>query len=292
MTHNSISGVSHFIAKDDEDCLNQIRYLLGFLPSNNMEEAPIVDTGDDPMRMDESLNTLLPDNSNAAYDMYDVIKSIVDNGEYYDVLAHYAKNIITCFARFDGQTVGIIANQPKFMAGCLDINASDKSSRFIRFCDAFNIPLVNLVDVPGFLPGVQQEYGGIIRHGAKMLFAYSEATVPKVTVITRKAYGGSYLAMCSQDLGADQVFAWPTSEIAVMGPAGAANIIFRKDPDKEQKTAEYVEEFATPYKAAERGFVDAVIEPKQTRPYIINALAMLASKREARPAKKHANIPL
>ncbi|ETI86286.1 MAG: methylmalonyl-CoA carboxyltransferase [Negativicoccus succinicivorans] len=292
MTHNSISGVSHFIAKDDEDCLNQIRYLLGFLPSNNMEEAPIVDTGDDPMRMDESLNALLPDNSNAAYDMYDVIKSIVDNGEYYDVLAHYAKNIITCFARFDGQTVGIIANQPKFMAGCLDINASDKSSRFIRFCDAFNIPLVNLVDVPGFLPGVQQEYGGIIRHGAKMLFAYSEATVPKVTVITRKAYGGSYLAMCSQDLGADQVFAWPTSEIAVMGPAGAANIIFRKDPDKEQKTAEYVEEFATPYKAAERGFVDAVIEPKQTRPYVINALAMLASKREARPAKKHANIPL
>ena len=292
MTHNSISGVSHFIAKDDEDCLNQIRYLLGFLPSNNMEEAPIVDTGDDPMRMDESLNTLLPDNSNTAYDMYDVIKSIVDNGEYYDVLAHYAKNIITCFARFDGQTVGIIANQPKFMAGCLGINASDKSSRFIRFCDAFNIPLVNLVDVPGFLPGVQQEYGGIIRHGAKMLFAYSEATVPKVTVITRKAYGGSYLAMCSQDLGADQVFAWPTSEIAVMGPAGAANIIFRKDLDKEQKTAEYVEEFATPYKAAERGFVDAVIEPKQTRPYVINALAMLASKREARPAKKHANIPL
>ena len=292
MTHNSISGVSHFIAKDDEDCLNQIRYLLGFLPSNNMEEVPIVDTGDDPMRMDESLNTLLPDNSNTAYDMYDVIKSIVDNGEYYDVLAHYAKNIITCFARFDGQTVGIIANQPKVMAGCLDINASDKSSRFIRFCDAFSIPLVNLVDVPGFLPGVQQEYGGIIRHGAKMLFAYSEATVPKVTVITRKAYGGSYLAMCSQDLGADQVFAWPTSEIAVMGPAGAANIIFRKDLDKEQKTAEYVEEFATPYKAAERGFVDAVIEPKQTRPYVINALAMLASKREARPAKKHANIPL
>lgn len=292
MTHNSVSGVAHFIAENDEDCLNQIRYLLSFLPSNNMEEAPIVDTGDDPMRMDEGLNTLLPDNSNAAYDMYDVIRAIVDNGEYYDVLQHYAKNIITCFARFDGQSVGIIANQPKFMAGCLDINASDKSSRFIRFCDAFNIPVVNLVDVPGFLPGVQQEYGGIIRHGAKMLFAYSEATVPKITVITRKAYGGSYLAMCSQDLGADQVFAWPTAEIAVMGPAGAANIIFKKDPNKDQKTAEYVEEFATPYKAAERGFVDAVIEPKQTRPYIINALAMLASKREARPAKKHANIPL
>ena len=292
MTHNSVSGVAHFIAENDEDCLNQIRYLLGFLPSNNMEEAPIVDTGDDPLRMDEGLNALLPDNSNAAYDMYDVINSVVDNGEFYDVLAHYAKNIITCFARLDGQTVGIIANQPKFMAGCLDINASDKSSRFIRFCDAFNIPIVNFVDVPGFLPGVQQEYGGIIRHGAKMLFAYSEATVPKVTVITRKAYGGSYLAMCSQDLGADQVFAWPTAEIAVMGPAGAANIIFKKDPDKDQKTAEYVEEFATPYKAAERGFVDAVIEPKQTRPYVINALAMLASKREARPAKKHANIPL
>lgn len=292
MTHNSISGVAHFIAENDEDCLKQIRYLLSYLPSNNMEEAPIVETGDDPLRMDEGLNTLLPDNSNAAYDMYDVIRAIVDNGEFYDVLQHYAKNIITCFARFDGQTVGIIANQPKFMAGCLDINASDKSSRFIRFCDAFNIPLVNLVDVPGFLPGVQQEYGGIIRHGAKMLFAYSEATVPKVTVITRKAYGGSYLAMCSQDLGADQVFAWPTAEIAVMGPAGAANIIFKRDPDKDQKTAEYVEEFATPYKAAERGFVDAVIEPKQTRPYIINALAMLASKRESRPAKKHANIPL
>ncbi len=292
MTHNSISGVAHFIAANDEDCLNQIRYLLSFLPSNNMEDAPIVDTGDDPLRMDEELNTLLPDNSNAAYNMYDVIKMIADNGEYYDVLQHYAKNIITCFARFDGQTVGIIANQPNFMAGCLDINASDKGSRFIRFCDAFNIPLLNLVDVPGFLPGVQQEYGGIIRHGAKMLFAYSEATVPKVTVITRKAYGGSYLAMCSQDLGADQVFAWPTSEIAVMGPAGAANIIFRKDPDKDKKTEEYVEEFATPYKAAERGFVDAVIEPKQTRPYVINALAMLASKREARPAKKHANIPL
>lgn len=292
MTHNTTSGVAHFAAENDEDCIEQIRYLLGFLPDNNLEEAPRVETGDDPNRIDEGLNTLLPDNPNQPYDMLDVIRSIVDNGEFYEVHKYYARNIITCFARFDGQTVGIIANQPSVMAGCLDVNASDKSSRFIRFCDAFNIPLVNLVDVPGFLPGVDQEYGGIIRHGAKMLYAYSEATVPKVTVITRKAYGGSYLAMCSQDLGADQVLAWPTAEIAVMGPAGAANIIFRKDPDVKEKTAKYIEEFATPYKAAERGFVDIVIEPKETRPRIITALTMLASKREARPAKKHGNIPL
>ncbi len=292
MTHNSVSGVAHFAAEDEDDCLQQIRYLLSFLPSNNMEEAPIVETGDDPNRMEEKLNTIMPDNSNHPYDMLEVIKACVDNGEIYQVQEHYAKNIITCFARFDGQSVGIIANQPKVMAGCLDINASDKSARFIRFCDAFNIPIVNFVDVPGFLPGTNQEYGGIIRHGAKMLYAYSEASVPKVTVITRKAYGGSYLAMCSQDLGADQVFAWPTAEIAVMGPAGAANIIFRKDADKDQKTAEYVAEFATPYKAAERGFVDIVIEPKETRPRVITALAMLASKREERPAKKHGNIPL
>ncbi len=292
MAHNSVSGVAHFATENEDDCLNQIRCLLGYIPSNNMEDAPIIECSDNPAREEESLNTLLPDNSNMPYDMYTVIKATVDNGEIFDVQPHFAKNIITCFARFDGQTVGIIANQPKVMAGCLDINASCKSSRFIRFCDAFNIPIVNFVDVPGFLPGTAQEWGGIIRHGAKMLYAYSEATVPKVTVITRKAYGGSYLAMCSQDLGADQVFAWPTSEIAVMGPAGAANIIFRKDEDKDEKTAKYVEEFATPYKAAERGFVDVVIEPKQTRPAVINALAMLASKREARPPKKHGNIPL
>ena len=292
MTHNSTSGVAHFAAENEEDCIEQIRYLLSFLPSNNLEDAPIVETNDDPSRMDESLNTLLPDNPNMPYDMKDVITSLVDNGEFYEVHEHYAKNIITCFARCGGKSVGIIANQPAVMAGCLDVNASDKSARFIRFCDAFNIPIVNLVDVPGFLPGTDQEYGGIIRHGAKMLYAYSEATVPKITVITRKAYGGSYLAMCSQDLGADQVFAWPTAEIAVMGPAGAANIIFRKDPDVAAKTAEYIEEFATPYKAAERGFVDMVIEPMETRPRIITALNMLASKREARPAKKHGNIPL
>ena len=292
MTHNSVSGVAHFAAENDEDCLKQIRYLLSFLPSNNMEPAQIVETGDDPMRTDEALNTLLPDNANQAYDMKDVIKSIVDNGEFYESQQYYATNIITCFARMDGQTVGIIANQPKVMAGCLDINCSDKAARFIRFCDAFNIPLLNLVDVPGFLPGTNQEYGGIIRHGAKMLYAYSEATVPKITLVTRKAYGGSYLAMCSQDLGADQVIAWPTAEIAVMGPAGAANVIFKNDADVKTKTEEYIENFATPYQAAIRGMVDMVIEPKDSRPTIINALHMLESKRETRPAKRHGNIPL
>jgi len=292
MTHNTVSGVAHFAAENDEDCMNQVRYLLSFLPSNNLEEAPVVETGDDPNRIDPELNTLLPDNPNMPYNMKDVIAKIVDKGEYYEAHQYYAKNIITCFARFDGQAVGIIANQPSVMAGCLDINASDKAARFIRFCDAFNIPLVNLVDVPGFLPGTDQEYGGIIRHGAKMLYAYSEATVPKVTVITRKAYGGSYLAMCSQDLGADQVLAWPSAEIAVMGPAGAANIIFKGDPDAKAKTDQYVEDFATPYKAAERGFVDIVIEPAETRPRVVTALNMLAAKREARPAKKHGNIPL
>ncbi|MGE1061070.1 carboxyl transferase domain-containing protein [Megasphaera paucivorans] len=292
MTHNSISGVAHFIAEDEDDCINQIKYLLEFLPSNNMEEAPLVETGDDPQRQDESLNSIIPDSSNMPYDMLDIIKSSVDNGEIYQVLENYAQNMITCFARFDGQSVGIIANQPKYLAGCLDINASDKAARFIRFCDAFNIPIVTYVDVPGFLPGTTQEYGGIIRHGAKMLYAYCEATVPKVTVIVRKAYGGAYIAMCCRELGADMVFAWPTAEIAVMGPDGAANIIFKNDPEKEQKKQEYIEEFSTPYKAAEHGYVDCVIEPKATRPRIIDALAMLASKREERPAKKHGNMPL
>ena len=292
MTHNSVSGVAHFAAENDEDCLEQIRRLIGFLPSNNMEPAPIVETGDDPERTDDSLNTICPDNSNMPYDMKSVIEKIVDNGDYYEVHQYYAQNIITCFARMDGQTVGIIANQPRVMAGCLDVNASDKSSRFIRFCDAFNIPLLNLVDGPGFVPGTNQEYGGIIRHGAKMLYAYSEATVPKITLVTRKAYGGSYLAMCSQDLGADQVIAWPQAEIAVMGPAGAANIIFKGDPDSAKKTEEYVENFANPYQAAARGFVDRVIEPKDSRPEIINALRMLSTKRESRPAKRHGNIPL
>ena len=292
MTHNGTSGVAHFAAENDSDCLRQIRYLLSFLPSNNLEAVPVVDTGDAPQRIDARLNTLLPDNSNQAYDMKTVITSIVDNGEFYESQQYWAANIITCFARMDGQTVGIIANQPKIMAGCLDINASDKAARFIRFCDAFNIPLLNLVDVPGFLPGCNQEYGGIIRHGAKMLYAYSEATVPKITVISRKAYGGSYIAMCSQDLRADQVIAWPTAEVAVMGPAGAANIIFKNDPDVKAKTEEYIDNFATPYQAAMRGMVDLVIEPQNTRPTVINALQMLQSKRETRPAKRHGNIPL
>lgn len=292
MTHNATSGVAHFAAEDDQDCLQQIRRLLSYLPSNNMEPAPTVESDDVAIRQIPELNTLLPDNSNQAYDMKEVIKAIVDCGEYYEAQEYYAQNIITCFARIDGSSVGIIANQPRVMAGCLDINASDKAARFIRFCDAFNIPLINLVDVPGFLPGVNQEYGGIIRHGAKMLYAYSEATVPKVTLVTRKAYGGSYIAMCSQDLRADQVIAWPTAEVAVMGPAGAANIIFRKDPDVAQKTAEYVENFATPYQAAVRGMVDLVIEPQDSRIAIVNSLRMLASKRETRPAKRHGNIPL
>ncbi len=294
MTHNSKSGVAHFVAANEDDCIKQIRYLLSFLPSNNMEETPVVATNDDPNRMDAELNTVIPDNPNAPYDMKDIIRMLVDDGQFYEVHQHFATNIICCFARFDGRTVGIIANQPKVMGGCLDIDASDKSARFIRFCDAYNIPLVNLVDVPGFLPGVGQEHGGIIRHGAKMLYAYSEATVPKITVITRKSYGGSYIAMCCRELGADQVMAWPTSEIAVMGPAGAANIIFKRDEpeQKEKNTQAYVDEFATPYKAAERGYADMVIEPCETRPLIITALNACASKRESMPAKKHGNIPL
>lgn len=294
MAHNATSGVAHFIAANDEECMQQIRELLSYLPSNNLEESPRVDSGDAVDRMDEELNTIVPDDSNKPYNMKDVIAKIVDKGNFYEVQPWYAQNMIVCFARFGGQTVGIIASQPRILAGCLDINASDKAARFIRFCDAFNIPLVTLEDVPGFLPGINQEHGGIIRHGAKMLYAYCEATVPKITVVIRKAYGGAYLAMCSRDLGADQVIAWPSAEIAVMGPAGAANIIFKADKPEEQsrKTDEYIENFANPYKAAERGFVDIVIEPRETRPAIINALNMLATKRQIKPAKKHGNIPL
>ncbi|SCZ75985.1 methylmalonyl-CoA decarboxylase subunit alpha [Acidaminobacter hydrogenoformans] len=300
MTHNSVSGVAHFMSANDEVCIAEIRRLLDFLPSNNMENPPVFETGDDVNTIVEALDTLMPDNPNKAYDMHDIIRQIVDNGDFMEYMPHYAKNILTGFARVGGQSIGIIANQPKFLAGCLDINASDKSGRFIRTCDAFNIPLLNIVDVPGFLPGTTQEYGGIIRHGAKMLYAYSEATVPKITLIVRKAYGGAYLAMCSKDLGADLVLAWPTAEIAVMGPQGAANIIFRKEiseatdaaAERAKKVQEYTDEFATPYKAAERGFVDDVIEPSATRPRIADALNMLSSKRETRPAKKHGNVPL
>lgn len=292
MTHNQQSGVAHFVAQDDEDCLQQIRRLLSFLPSNNLDNPPVYDTADDPERLEEALNAIIPDNSDHPYDMKEIIGNIVDDADFYEVQPYYATNMITGFARLAGKTIGIIANQPKMMAGCLDINASDKAARFIRFCDAFHIPLLNMVDVPGFLPGTDQEYGGIIRHGAKMLFAYSEATVPKVTLVVRKAYGGSYLAMCSRDLGADQLIAWPTAEIAVMGPAGAAKIIFKKDEDIEAKTDEYIKNFANPYQAAKRGFVDMVIEPSHTRPVLVNAFAMLESKREGRPAKRHGNIPL
>ena len=300
MTHNQTSGVAHFAAENDEDCIKQIRYLLSFLPSNNMEGAPIIETGDSPTRTDEALNSIIPDNSNHPYDMKDIIKSIVDNGEFYESQQYYAQNIITCFARMDGQTVGIIANQPKVMAGCLDINASDKSSRFIRFCDAFNIPLLNLVDVPGFLPGTNQEYGGIIRHGAKLLYAYCEATVPKVTVITRKAYGGAYDVMSSKHIRGDINFAYPTAEIAVMGPDGAVNILFRKDlktaedPEGKRKElqADYREKFANPYRAAELGYVDEIIEPSITRSRLIRSFELLANKRQSNPPKKHSNIPL
>ncbi len=292
VAQNQKSGVAHFACENEEECIAKIRELLSYLPSNNMEDAPAVEPTDDPNRQDEALNSIIPDNPNMPYNMKDVIASIVDDGQFFEVQELYAQNVIIGYARLDGRSVGIVANQPNNMAGCLDVDASDKAARFVRFCDAFNIPLLTLVDVPGFLPGVDQEHNGIIRHGAKMLYAYSEATVPKVTVITRKAYGGSYIAMCCRELGADQVMAWPTAEIAVMGPAGAANIIFRKDPDKEAKTQEYIDDFATPYVAAERGYVDMVIEPKETRPLVITAFNALASKREMGPAKKHGNIPL
>lgn len=300
MTHNSVSGVSQFMAANDEECIAEIRRLLSFLPSNNMEVAPEYDCEFDVNALDEALNTLIPENPNKPYNMFDVITAIVDGGDYMEYLPHYARNIITCFARINGKTVGIVANQPSVLAGCLDVNTSDKSARFIRTCDSFNIPLLNIVDVPGFLPGAQQELGGIIRHGAKMLYAYSEATVPKVSLIVRKAYGGAYLAMCSKDLGADLVLAWPSAEIAVMGPQGAANIIFRNeisesaDPvaTRAKVIEDYTSEFATPYKAAERGFVDDVIEPAATRPRLVDAFDMLSSKRETRPTKKHGNVPL
>ena len=278
----------------------EIKKLLSFLPSNNLETAPELETQDDINRVAEDLMTVIPATANKPYDIKDIIKSIVDDGDFFEVQQYYAMNIVTGFARLNGSSIGIIANQPKVLAGCLDINASDKAGRFIRTCDSFNIPILSVVDVPGFLPGTNQEYGGIIRHGAKMLYAYSEATVPKITLIVRKAYGGAYLAMCSKDLGADMVLAWPSAEIAVMGPEGAANIIFKKEIEsaenpataRKEKIEEYRDRFATPYIAAARGFVDDVIEPAMTRPRLISAFDMLASKRETRPAKKHGNLPV
>lgn len=300
ITHSTKSGVAHFRAANDEECLEMVRTLLSYLPSNNLEDPPQHMMNDDINRLSDRLMEIIPDNPNKPYDMKEIISEIVDDGIYLESQSMYAENIITAFARLNGRTIGIIANQPKILAGCLDINASDKASRFIRFCDAFNIPLLNIVDVPGFLPGTNQEYGGIIRHGAKMLYAYSEATVPKVTLIVRKAYGGAYLAMCSKDLGADIVLAWPTAEIAVMGPDGAANIVFKNeikssdDPvaARNEKIKEYRENFANPYRAASRGYVDDVILPSETRPRLISAFDMLMSKRESRPSKKHGNFPV
>lgn len=299
-THNKVSGVAHFIDKTELECIERIKELLSFLPSNNLEVSPIYDTNDYINRVEDKLNEIVPDNPNKPYDMKEVIGLLADEGKFFELQSLYAQNILTGYIRLNGKTIGVVANQPRVLAGCLDINASDKAGRFIRTCDAFNIPLLSLVDVPGFLPGTDQEYGGIIRHGAKMLYAFSEATVPKVTLIIRKAYGGAYLAMCSKDLGADQVFAWPNSEIAVMGPEGAANIIFKNDINtsndpiqiRKEKIEEYRDTVANPYIAAQRGFVDDILVPSTTRPRLISAFDMLESKRENRPKKKHGNLPV
>ena len=300
MAHNSRSGVAHFASESDEDAIASIKELLSYLPSNNMEDPPLVETGDDPLRTDSRLDDIIPDDPRKTYDMKDVIGSIVDNAHFFEPHEYYAPNMLVCFARLNGRVIGIIANQPKHLAGCLDVNASDKATRFIRFCDSFNIPLLTITDVPGYLPGKDQEWSGIIRHGAKLLWCYSEATVPKLTLITRKAYGGAYIAMCSRHLGADFVFSWPAAEIAVMGAEGAANIIHRReikeasDPTakRQEKIDEYRELFSNPYIAASRGYVDAVIRPRDTRPSLISALEAIANKRETRPPKKHGNIPV
>lgn len=298
--HSSVSGVAHFESSDEEACFAQIKKLLAYLPENNLGDPESVLSQDDMNRIDEELNTVIPDDPNKPYDMMSVITKVTDDGDFLAVHENFARNIIVGFARIAGKSVGIVANQPNVSAGVLDVDASDKAARFIRFCDAFNIPLITLTDVPGYLPGVKQEHNGIIRHGAKLLYAFSEATVPKINIIVRKAYGGAYIAMNSKHLGADMVMAWPTAEIAVMGPDGAANIIFKKeigeaaDPVafRQEKIQEYRDKFSNPYIAAARGYVDDVIEPATTRQRIASALDMLSSKRETRPAKKHGNIPL
>ena len=298
--HNKVSGVAHFEAKSEEECFEEIKRLISFLPDNNLNDPEIFDCSDDLNRLSQELNELIPDDPNKPYDMKDVIKLIVDSGDFLEVQEHFAQNIIVGFGRVNGRTVGIIANQPKVNAGTLDVNSSDKGARFVRFCDSFNIPVITFTDVPGYMPGVAQEHNGIIRHGAKLLYAFSEATVPKINVIVRKAYGGAYIAMNSKHLGADMVFAWPSAEIAVMGPDGAANIIFKKEiaaaddamSFRQEKIDEYRAKFSNPYVAASRGYVDDVIEPATTRVRIASALEMLASKRETRPSKKHGNIPL
>jgi propionyl-CoA carboxylase beta chain len=302
MTHNATSGVAHFVARDDAECLALIRELLSFLPSNNLEDPPRRPTNDPPDRTESALNRLIPDDPMMPYDIKDVIHAIVDDHYFFEVHEHFARNLVVGFARLEGRPVGIVANQPAVLAGCLDINASVKGARFVRFCDAFNIPLVTLEDVPGFLPGTQQEFGGIIKHGAKLLYAFAEATVPKLTVITRKAYGGAYCVMASKHIRTDVNYAWPTAEIAVMGPEGAVNIVYRRELERvpetdrealrQQKIAEFRQRFANPYVAAERGYIDAVIEPAITRPKLIAALRALENKRDTNPRKKHGNIPL
>jgi propionyl-CoA carboxylase beta chain len=299
-THSEISGVAHFAAESEEHALFTVRTLLHFLPQNNMEEPPSIACQDDPLRTESSLDSIVPDSPNKPYDIHEVIESVVDHGYFLEVQEHFARNVIIGFARLNGRSVGIVANQPAVLAGVLDIDASDKAARFVRFCDCFNIPLVTFEDVPGFLPGLAQEHGGIIRHGAKLLYAYAEATVPKITVVTRKAYGGAYIVMSSKHLRSDINLAWPTAEIAVMGPEGAINILYRRelaeadDPDalKTKLVQEYRDALANPYVAASRGYLDDVIEPSQTRPRLINALEMLQNKRDENPPKKHGNIPL
>ena len=298
--HSEVSGVCHVATDTEADTLYLIRKLLSYLPQNNMEDPPFTTLTDDPLRMDLRLDNLIPDDPSKPYDIKDAIHLIVDDGQFFEIHENYAQNIVIGFARLGGHSVGIVANQPAVLAGVLDINSSDKAARFVRFCDSFNIPIITFVDVPGFLPGTAQEHGGIIRHGAKLLYAYCEATVPKVTVVTRKAYGGAYDVMSSKHIRGDVNLAWPTAEIAVMGPDGAVNIIFRKelaqaeDPQvrKAELVAEYRQKFANPYIAASRGYIDDVIEPRETRPRLVNALEMLANKRDANPAKKHGCIPL
>jgi propionyl-CoA carboxylase beta chain len=295
MTHNSKSGVAHLIGDSEEQTLMMIRELLGFLPSNNMEDPPHRSVSDDVNREDENLQNLVPADPNKPYDMMTIIESVVDEHNFFETMPHYAKNMITGFGRMGGKTVGIVANQPAFLAGVLDINSSVKAARFVRFCDAFNIPLITLVDVPGFLPGTNQEFGGIIKHGAKLLYAFSEATVPKITLITRKAYGGAYCVMTSKHIGGDVNLAYPTAEIAVMGPEGAVNIIFRhkiSDEEKSSAVEDYRDAFANPYKAAELGYIDEVIHPRETRKKLISALEMTHNKSVSGPSRKHGNIPL
>lgn len=299
-THGRISGVAHFEASDEDDLNDQVRALLSFIPSNNLDDAPYEETGDDPLRESEKLETLVPEQSNKPYDMHEVIAEIVDNGDFFEVQPMYARNVIAGFARLDGHAIGVVGNQPRHLAGTLDIDASEKAARFIRFCDAFNIPIISFVDVPGFLPGLEQEHGGIIRHGSKLLYAYAEATVPKITVITRKAYGGAYVVMNSKHIGADFNIAWPMAEIAVMGADSAVGLIFRRElqaaEDPAAKRAEIVRDyetlFASPYQAAARGYIDAVIQPKETRPWLVKALETARTKRVSTPSRKHGNIPL